>query len=271
VAGSADREYGRPMVLTRRSLLSAGATAGAAVIVGVRPWAAVAAGPSYLSRSAYAGLEGTSFTVETGAEPVVLRLVSVSDVAGAASRPALAGSDDAFALTFSGPMATPLESGIHTLRHPSIGSVELFASPVGAPGADRRYEILVDRSVGVQAARAEAPSGAQPPEEPLAEEPLPEAEAPAPLLRRASLRRAGHWLRCEVVLRRSVEAERVRCRLFRKGRLVARAGRAVTDGHAVVRLEAARRLAAGSYTLVVTAVHADGSATSERRRVRVAG
>jgi hypothetical protein len=252
------------MALTRRSLLCAGATAGAAVIVGVRPWAAAAAGPSYLTRSAYAGLEGTTFTVETGAEPVVLRLESVSDVAGAATRRSLAGSDDAFALRFSGPLAAPLDSGIHSIHHPGIGTFDLFASPVDAPSEDRNYEVVVDRSVGVAAARAAAPEGLQ-----VREEPRPEPAATAPLLRRASLRRAGRWLRCEVVLRTSVDAERVRCRLFRKGRLVARAGREVTDGRAIVRLEAAHRLAAGSYTLVVTAVHPDGSASSERRRVTV--
>jgi hypothetical protein len=253
------------MALTRRSLLRAGAAAGAVAVVGVRPWAAMAAaGPGYLTRSAYAGLEGTSFTVETGAEPVVLRLVSVSDVAGAATSRSLAGSDDAFALTFSGPLATPLDSGIHTLHHPRIGSFELFASPVDAADSDQSYEVVVDRSIGVAAARADAPNGG-----PMQDEPQPEPAPPASLVRRVSLRRAGRWLRCEVVLRSSVDAERVRCRLFRKGRLVARAACELTDGRAVVRLEAAHRLAAGSYTLVVTAVHGDGSATSERRRVTV--
>jgi methionine-rich copper-binding protein CopC len=128
---------------------------------------------------------------------------------------------------------------------------------------------VVDRSVGPAAARAQAPTLSAP----ASEEPQPEAEAAsaaASIVRRASLRRAGRWLRCEVVLRRSVEAERVRARLFRKGRLVARASRELSDGRAVLRLEAAHRLAAGTYTLVVTAVHADGSATSERRCVRVA-
>ena len=255
--------------LTRRTLLGAGMTAGAAVVMGVRPWAAAAAGPDYLTRSAYAGLEGTSFTVETGAEPVVLRLESVSDVAGAATRRALVGSEDAFALTFSGPLARPLDSGIHTLRHPRLGSFELFASPVDAPEADRNYEIVVDRSVGVASAHADAPKSAPPapaePEQAEREEPL----SAASLVRRTSLRRAGRWLRCEVVLRKSAKAKRVRCRLFRNGRIVARAAAAVTDGRAVVRLESARRLPAGSYTLVVTAIHADRSATSERRHVTV--
>ncbi len=260
--------------LTRRSLLCVGATASAAVALGVRPWAAAAAGPDYLTRSAYAGLEGTSFTVETGAEPVVLRLESVSDVAGAASRRALAGSEDAFALKFSGPLARPLDSGIHTLRHPQLGSVELFASPVDAPETDRNYEIVVDRSVGAGAARSEAPKAAEPtapvPAKP-APEPEPEpaqqqkAEAVTKVLRRATLRRAGRWARCELVLR--ADADRVRCRLLRGDRRVAAATKDVTDRHAVLRLEGARPLAPGSYTLVVTAFDAAGRATTQRKRL----
>jgi hypothetical protein len=257
--------------LTRRSLLCAGATAGAAVALGVKPWAAAAAGPGYLRRSGYAGLEGTHFTVETGAKPVVLRLESVADVAGAAGKRALVGSDDAFALTFSGPLSTPLDSGIHTLRHPRLGSFELFSSPVDTPDSDRTYEVVVDRSVGVAAAQSEAPQAPKaeaPKPEPPADETHPsEPEPVAALVRRASLRRAGRWARCDVVLRRSVEAERVRGRLVRRGRVVARAGRDVTDGRAVLRFEAPHRLASGTYTLLVIAVDADGKTTTERIRL----
>jgi hypothetical protein len=260
--------------LTRRTLLGASATAGAAVALGVRPRIAAAAGPDYLTRSAYSGLEGTSFTVETGAEPVLLRLEAVSDVAGAATKRALAGSDDAFALRFSGPLSKPLDSGIHTLRHPSIGTFELFSSPVDDPEEDRHYEAVIDRSVGVSRA-PEAPEAKQPPPQDVAEtgseapptEAEREPEPDARVVRRVSLRRAGRWARCELVLLKSVSAERVRCRLLRKGRLVATAARDVTDRRAVMRLEAAQPLRSGAYTLVVTAVHADGTKTSERRRV----
>ena len=259
--------------LTRRSLLCAGATAGAAVALGVQPWAAAAAGPGYLRRSGYAGLEGTHFTVETGAQPVVLRLESVADVAGAASRRSLAGSDDAFALTLSGPLADPLDSGIHTLRHPSLGSFELFSSPVDTPDGNRLYEIVVDRSVGVRAAprpetRERDPEPQPEPDRQPEPDEKPETAKPQlALVRRASLRRAGRWARCEVVLRGSVEAERVRCRLVRKGKVVARATRVVTDQRAVMRLEGTRRLASGAYTLVVTAVGTDGESTSQRIRI----
>ena len=258
--------------LTRRSLLCAGASAGAAVAFGVRPWAAAAAaGSGYLTRSAYAGLEGTHFTVETGATPVVLRLESVADVAGAASRRALVGSDDAFALTFSGPLADPLDSGIHTIRHPSLGSFELFSSPVDTPDGNRLYEIVVDRSVGMRAApRPETRERDPEPQPETDDQPDAKPETAKPqvaVVRRASLRRAGRWARCEVVLRGSVEAERVRCRLVRKGKVVARASRVVTDQRAVMRLEGTRRLASGAYTLLVTAIGADGETTSQRIRL----
>jgi hypothetical protein len=48
---------------------------------------------------------------------------------------------------------------------------------------------------------------------------------------------------------------------------VATATRAVKDQRAVMRFEAERRLASGSYTLVVTAIAADGTTSSQRKRV----
>jgi hypothetical protein len=133
--------------LTRRSLLRTGAAAAAAMLVGLRPWApaAAAASAGHLLHSSYTGLEGQSFAIGAGA----LRLLSVSDLAGAAVDPSLAGSEDAFALTFSGPLDAALEAGTHTLSHADLGSFELFVSPVEQPRSDRRYEAVVDRSVGV--------------------------------------------------------------------------------------------------------------------------
>jgi methionine-rich copper-binding protein CopC len=90
-----------------------------------------------------------------------------------------------------------------------------------------------------------------------------------PLVRRVSVRRAGRWVRCEVVLLESVSAKRVRVRLLHKGRQLATASRAVSDRRAVMRLEGEQRLRPGRYTLVVTAVAPDGTKTSERRRVNL--
>lgn len=132
-------------MLTRRTLLRDGAAATLAAMLGasVRSSTAAAASAGHLRRSSYTGLVGQSFA----AGSVELRLVSVSDVAGAKSAKSLAGSEDAFVLTFSGPRSAPLEGGTHSLRHQRLGTFELFVSPVGRPGTDRRYEAVVDRSV----------------------------------------------------------------------------------------------------------------------------
>jgi hypothetical protein len=134
--------------LSRRSLLRLGAAASAGALAGIRPWAAASAaaagGPAgHLLRSSYTGLTGQSFVLASG----TLRLLSVSDVAGAAVNKSLAGSEDAFVLAFSRPLDAVLEAGTQTLSHAELGAFELFVSPVGRPGRDRRYEAVIDRSV----------------------------------------------------------------------------------------------------------------------------
>jgi hypothetical protein len=133
---------------TRRTLIRNGAAAGLAAALGTRPWSAAAAAASagHLRRSSYSGLVGQSF----GVDSIELRLVSVSDVAGAKSSKSLAGSEDAFVLTFSGPRSAPLEGRTHRFRHPRLGTFELFVSPVGLPRDDRRYEAVIDRSVAAR-------------------------------------------------------------------------------------------------------------------------
>ena len=115
-------------------------------MLGMQAWAAApaaAASGSHLSRSSYAGLTEPSFAVGSAD----LQLQSISDVAGAALDASLAGSEDSFVLTFSGPLAEPLESGTHTLCHPELGTFELFISPIERPSADCQYEAVIDRSV----------------------------------------------------------------------------------------------------------------------------
>lgn len=131
--------------LSRRTFLRNGAAATAAALLGAQPWSAAqaAAAGAHLRRSSYLGLVGQSFR----AGSVELCLRSVADVAGAKQAKSLAGSDNAFVLTFSGPRNAPLAAGTYKLRHGRLGTFELFISPVGQPGADRRYEAVVDRSV----------------------------------------------------------------------------------------------------------------------------
>jgi hypothetical protein len=137
--------------ITRRSLLRTGALATAATFAGLRPWAAARAeaAASHLRRSSYTGLVGQRFAV--GA--VELRLLSVADVAGAAANRSLAGSQDAFVLTLSGPLDRVLEAGTHTVSNAELGKFELFVAPVGRPRRDRRYEAVIDRSVGAPKSR----------------------------------------------------------------------------------------------------------------------
>jgi hypothetical protein len=131
--------------ITRRSLLRNGAAATAAAMLGASAWSAApaAASAGHLRRSSYTGLVGQSFRVGS----VDLRLLSVSDVAGAKSAKSLKGSENAFVLTFSGPRNAPLDAGMRRFRHRRLGRFELFISPVGLPRADRRYEAVIDRSV----------------------------------------------------------------------------------------------------------------------------
>jgi hypothetical protein len=131
--------------LSRRSLLRTGAAATAAMMLGLRPWAPApaAASGSHLVRSSYTGLLRRRFAVGSAE----LRLRSISDVAGAALDASLEESDDAFVLTFSGPLEQPLASATHTLHHPELGTFELFTSPITRPSAGCMYEAVIDRSV----------------------------------------------------------------------------------------------------------------------------
>ena len=250
--------------MTRRSLLQAGAAATAASLLGGRLWSpatASAAVPGHLRRSAYTGLTGGTFRAG-GTE---LRLLSVADLAGVASQPALAGSEDAFALAFAGPLGAPVESGIQTFSHPALGSFDLFVTPVDLPDGDRRYEVVVDRSVGVAPEPPEPVPGRRDLEPAATPEPAaqPARRKRLPLLRRVRLRRTARGARVELVVRPGVR--RVHVRLMRRGRVVATAARDVREHRAALRFHAT--LPAGAYTLVVTATERDGDRLVRRRRV----
>ena len=197
---------------------------------------------------------------------MALRLLSVTDLAGARADRRLAGSQDAFALAFAGPLGQPLPTGTHTFRHPALGAFELFVSPVEAPHADRRYEVVVDRSVGAPRTVPQAPAAPVPPARAAA----PAAAAPrrGRLLRRVAARRTARGARVEVALLPAAGAVRVHGQLVRRGKAVAVASRAVRDRRAVLRFTG-RRLRAGRYTLVLTLVDEAGLLTERRRRVRL--
>ncbi len=47
-----------------------------------------------------------------------------------------------FSLTFMGPMEPLLPQGPYTLRHDTLGALELFAVPLGPVDEGQRYEII---------------------------------------------------------------------------------------------------------------------------------
>jgi hypothetical protein len=254
--------------LTRRSLLRSGALASAAALVGLRPWAATPAfaAPSYLLRSAYEGLVGHRFT----AGSVELTLLSVSDVAGATVDASLAGTEDVFVLTFSGPLEPALDGGTHTLTHPGLGTFELFLSPVERPGTDRRYEAVVDRSVGAPKSPRKRSSGAPAAAVAAAGTAAAPAVALKRPLRRIALRRTRRGARADVVLATTAGTERVYGRLTRRGKTIALAAQDVSGRRAALRFRGVPNLPAGTYGVHLVLVDADGRSIVRRRRVKLA-
>ena len=51
-----------------------------------------------------------------------------------------------FSLTFHGPADAPLAAGIHSLRHPALGSFSAFVSAISIPNGERRvYQACFSR------------------------------------------------------------------------------------------------------------------------------
>jgi hypothetical protein len=249
------------LTLTRRSLLRTGALASATTLVGLRPWAPApaAAAPGHLRRSSYAGLLGE--TVRVGS--VDLRLDSVADVAGAAVDQSLAGIEDAFVLSFSGPLEAALEGDIHTVMHPALGTFELFVSAVERPGSDRRYEAVIDRSVGApRPSRGRAVAAAAGPA-------APAASTRTRMVRRIALRRAASGTRADILLAATADAERVYGRLAHRGKTIAVAAHDVRGQRTVLRFRG-RPLRPGTYTVTLVFVNSAGVTSVRRRRVTLA-
>jgi hypothetical protein len=55
-------------------------------------------------------------------------------------------SGESFSLLFQGGASTALQSAVHRLEHPALGSVELLLGPVGRPVGKRKFEAVVNRT-----------------------------------------------------------------------------------------------------------------------------
>ena len=125
--------------MTRRALIGVAGAAGAAVLIG---------GPSVLAgtrinpyaRGTYSGLVGQNFQMTTsdGTRQVVLTEVADLDVPGAA------GDVHRFSLTFRTAKGGRAQSGIYSFRHRTIGTVDLFTSPVDRGTKADLYEVIVN-------------------------------------------------------------------------------------------------------------------------------
>lgn len=247
--------------ITRRGLLRAGGVAGAAAVVGVKPWADAAAAtgsaPSPLHRSSYATLGDTSFS----ADGVGLSLVAVSDLPVASTHKALAGSEDAFVLTFEGSGAL-LASGVHTLSNRQLGAHALCISPVDQPDATQRYEVVVFNPTLPK----------HPPKPPVKRRPGKRVQPPKPKsrsVRRISLGRLKRGVACRVALIDKAHVKRVTVWLVRGDRVVAAGTRRRVLGrhHVTFKFPVRRRLHGGPYVVFVETKHRDGKVEMKRQRL----
>jgi hypothetical protein len=127
--------------MSRRRFLGHSA---AAVMIGAAPAAllrrSMPTTPPPLTRSRFMPALGTTFTVTDGAGAIEVVLAGIDDLF-----PVLRAKDeDRFALMFEAPRAQPLPEGIRTFRHPDLGDVDLFVSPVDRSRA-RRLQAVVNR------------------------------------------------------------------------------------------------------------------------------
>lgn len=233
--------------VTRRRLLATGGAAGAAAAFGgLKPFTARAADPAvpdYLGRSSYAALSTPLFAV--GA--TTAKLEAISDIQG----DNLAGSEDAFSLTFSA--QAPIEPAIQSFSHPDLGDFEFFIAPVEGNG---RYEVVVNRSVN---APRHVPHAANPGTSGPASPPRPGAKPPkgAPHVRprhvkRVTARRLAHGFACDIALNHGAGVKSAAVWFARGGLVVATAEvKPVHGSRVVARVPARHRPHGGHYDVTV--------------------
>jgi hypothetical protein len=285
---------GKRLTLTRRRLIQVGGGAAAVLYLDRLPVLALAdtTAPAFLRRSSYAPLVGSQFqAVGAGA---TLTLTAVSDLVRAQDEPAFVGRDDAFALSFVGPADVVLAGGTHELAHPTLGSFAIFITPVQRPAETQSYELVVDRSVALGAARQEAPtpmasgggggagagtgvgsgsgsaSGAGSGQSPaVAEEAKAIAAKPrARLVELATVARRAGILTADVRVAAEAGIVSVRATLFHGRVEYARAGRLLRGRRGLrLSLRELRPVAAGDYVLHVTTTDHQGRHVLTEKRV----
>jgi hypothetical protein len=253
---------------TRRTLIKAGAAAGATLLLPIDLAVAGPSGdPAYLERSSYAGLTGPGFTARGNEQSVPLTLDAIGDLGDAAP-----GAEDAFSLRFSAPAATALTQGIRTISHPSLGSFDVFIAPVAQPDARQGYEVIVDRSRGAVRPAPTAPVEAAPAASAAATpDPSHEAVVARPAtrhpvhrtVRHATLRRHAHGLDVGLEFEHGAAVRTVKAIVMHRGRTVTSGHRHVSGSHAGLHLTPRHRAARGAYDLLTITTDRHGLVTSQ--------
>jgi len=274
-----DRGHG----LTRRRLLQSGGAAAAVALIDLHPVTAALASnantasntPAYLRRSSYTSLSSNGFTVSADGVQQTLELLSVSDL----KRAGLQGADDAFMLQFSGPGSETIEQGTHVLSHPTLGSFELFSTPVNQPQSTQTYAIVVDRSIAIESSGAPTPpaaatnSTAVSPDSATAtarSTPKPTPVAHESIFHRVHVARAAHGVLVEVSFAPSSHIEHVHAWLIRNSHPLGVADHRVSGDGAKFEVSSSHHLPDGDYEIKLIATARHGVKSGLTRQIKLA-
>lgn len=272
-------DWERGHVLTRRRLLQSGGAAAAVALIDLHPVTAALASntnaassaPAYLRRSSYTSLAGEGFTVSADGAQQTLQLLSVSDL----ERPGLQGADDAFILQFAGPGTETIEQGTYVLSHPTLGSFELFSTPVDQLRSTQTYAVVIDRSIAIKGSEAPAsPTPATNSSTSPVSATAPSAHKPPPVARESVFRRIhvarfAHGVRVELSFAANSHVEHIHAWLTRKGRPVGVASHRVSGEVTKFEVPSSHHLPDGDYEIKLIATARHGVKSGMSREIKL--
>ena len=137
-------------MISRRKFIALGSLAAATL--GAEPMASLkqdsaprAAEPPVLTRSTFAPLVGSVFTLRASAlDRLDLELVDVLDHATAGRAPAR--HEGQFTLVLRGPADSPFEQDTYIIEHERLGSFALFLVPAGPTEQGRVYHAVFNNA-----------------------------------------------------------------------------------------------------------------------------
>lgn len=120
----------RDFIVQGSGALLGSATLGSAWAASATNTATASSAPHSAAQASWQALQGQAFTGQTAlGRAVTLTLQDVSDMTGMPTGHA-ATSLEQFTVSFQGPRALPLKTGLHQLTHPQTGPVQLYLEAV---------------------------------------------------------------------------------------------------------------------------------------------